>query len=234
MPIAVLIGTIYALARLAQSSRVHDPAHRRPRARAARCWLLASLALVFGVVTFVCRRLPRAAHRAHRAASCRRGYQRRPEARPLRRLAQGAREHGRRRAQLLDQRRLGRGAARTLQRRAHLRVRRRRPPPGAHLGRAGDRRSTDGDWTLRDVDRRRAGSSDRRRPRPSGQDKLADARWPSTPVARSGRGRGAAGHDDVDARPLALHRPPRRQRAGGADAADPVLEARALSRSPAS
>ena len=55
LPIAVLIGTIYALARLAQSSRVHDPAHRRPRAgpRAvaagdARAWRSRVVTFVVG------------------------------------------------------------------------------------------------------------------------------------------------------------------------------------------
>jgi lipopolysaccharide export system permease protein len=53
MPIAVLIGTIYALARLAQSSQ-YTILRTGGLGPGRALWLLASLALVFGAVTFVC------------------------------------------------------------------------------------------------------------------------------------------------------------------------------------
>jgi lipopolysaccharide export system permease protein len=53
MPIAVLIGTIYALARLAQSSQ-YTILRTGGLGPGRALWLLASLALVFGLVTFVC------------------------------------------------------------------------------------------------------------------------------------------------------------------------------------
>jgi lipopolysaccharide export system permease protein len=53
MPIAVLIGTIYALARLAQSSQ-YTIQRTGGLGPGRALWLLASLALFFGAVTFVC------------------------------------------------------------------------------------------------------------------------------------------------------------------------------------
>ena len=53
MPIAVLIGTIYALARLAQSSQ-YTILRTSGLGPTRALWLLASLALVFGAITFVC------------------------------------------------------------------------------------------------------------------------------------------------------------------------------------
>jgi lipopolysaccharide export system permease protein len=53
MPIAVLIGTIYALARLAQSSQ-YTILRTGGLGPGRALWLLTSLALVFGFVTFVC------------------------------------------------------------------------------------------------------------------------------------------------------------------------------------
>ncbi len=53
MPIAVLIGTIYALARLAQSSQ-YTVLRTGGLGPGRALWLLTSLALVFGLVTFVC------------------------------------------------------------------------------------------------------------------------------------------------------------------------------------
>ena len=52
MPIAVLIGTIYALARLAQTSQ-YTILRTGGLGPGRALWLLASLALVFGAVTFV-------------------------------------------------------------------------------------------------------------------------------------------------------------------------------------
>jgi lipopolysaccharide export system permease protein len=52
MPIAVLIGTIYALARLAQTSQ-YTILRTAGLGPGRALWLLASLALVFGAVTFV-------------------------------------------------------------------------------------------------------------------------------------------------------------------------------------
>jgi len=53
MPIAVLIGSIYALARLAQSSQ-YTILRTSGLGPGRALWLLTSLALVFGAVTFVC------------------------------------------------------------------------------------------------------------------------------------------------------------------------------------
>jgi lipopolysaccharide export system permease protein len=53
MPIAVLIGCIYALARLAQSSQ-YTILRTGGLGPGRALWLLTSLALVFGFVTFVC------------------------------------------------------------------------------------------------------------------------------------------------------------------------------------
>jgi lipopolysaccharide export system permease protein len=53
MPIAVLIGTIYALARLAQSSQ-YTILRTGGLGPGRALWLLTSLALVFGLVTFLC------------------------------------------------------------------------------------------------------------------------------------------------------------------------------------
>ncbi len=53
MPIAVLIGSIYALARLAQSSQ-YTILRTGGLGPGRALWLLTSLALVFGFVTFVC------------------------------------------------------------------------------------------------------------------------------------------------------------------------------------
>jgi lipopolysaccharide export system permease protein len=53
MPIAVLIGAIYALARLAQSSQ-YTILRTGGLGPGRALWLLTSLALVFGLVTFVC------------------------------------------------------------------------------------------------------------------------------------------------------------------------------------
>lgn len=53
MPIAVLIGSIYALARLAQSSQ-YTILRTGGLGPGRALWLLTSLALVFGGVTFVC------------------------------------------------------------------------------------------------------------------------------------------------------------------------------------
>jgi lipopolysaccharide export system permease protein len=53
MPIAVLIGSIYALARLAQSSQ-YTILRTGGLGPGRALWLLVSLALVFGLVTFVC------------------------------------------------------------------------------------------------------------------------------------------------------------------------------------
>src|SRR5664279_873832 len=53
MPIAVLIGTIYALARLAQTSQ-YTILRTGGLGPGRALWLLASLAMAFGLVTFLC------------------------------------------------------------------------------------------------------------------------------------------------------------------------------------
>ena len=60
------------MARLAQSSRVHDPAHRPASARAARSGLLACIGLLFARAHLRPRRLRDAAQRAGRGLPARR------------------------------------------------------------------------------------------------------------------------------------------------------------------
>src|SRR5664280_1548419 len=108
---------------------IHDPAHRRSRTRPRALAAGEPVArLRPGHVSL--RRLPRTEQRAPREPAARQ-LQRQPQARPGRRLDQGARQDARGRAQLLDQCRLGRSridAARC----PHLRVRCGRPPFVAH------------------------------------------------------------------------------------------------------
>ena len=134
MPIAVLIGTIYALARLAQTSQ-YTILRTGGLGPGRALWLLASLALVFGAFTFVVGDYV-APISARIGSQLRAALQRQPQARPLRRLDQGALVEPGGRAQLFDQRRLGR-ARHAAARRPHLRVRRRRPAAQPHRRGAG-------------------------------------------------------------------------------------------------
>ena len=124
-PICVLIGTIYSMARLAQSSEytILRTGGLGP-VRALR--LLALLGLFFGGVTFVVGDYvsPLSEREAVLLKASFRGGL---HARPRRGLAEGAAHTRRRRARDLDQRGTHRGQRRA-RRHSHLRVRRRRAP----------------------------------------------------------------------------------------------------------
>ena len=128
-PIAVLIGTIYALARLAQSSE-YTILRTGGLGPGRALSLLAGLGLMFALATFVIGDYlaPLSERQATELQARAKG---KLQARPHRRLAEGSREHARRRAQLLGQRRLGRRRADAAGH-PHLRVRRRRPAGAAH------------------------------------------------------------------------------------------------------
>ena len=225
VPIAVLIGTHLRPGAAGADVAVHDPAHRRPRARAARsgcwrAWAWCSALLTFVVGDYVAPAQRAPGQPAAGAAQRRR----RRSAAP----APGSRTtpHAAGRAQLLDQRRRRPRAARCCTTCASSSSTPTAaccgasPPPAAQV--AGD-----AVVDLAATSPSRAGSTARQAPR-CAEEQLARARLAQHAVGRRGRRGGAAGRDHVDARALSLHRPPRRQRAGRAAPADPVLEARAL------
>ena len=202
---------------------VHDPAHRRPRPGpgARACW--PALALVFGAITFVVGDYlaPISENFASQLRAAFRGSLK------LERSGAWIKEHadtpaGERSYSInvgSAERRLDAAPG------AHLRVRRRRPAALAHQrgrGQGAPRRPLDA------LGRRAHALARRRRrlDRPAGA--ARHARLEEHALAQGRRRRGAAGDDDVDGRALALHRPPRRERADGAAAEDPVLEARPL------
>ena len=225
MPIAVLIGTIYALARLAQIVAVHDPAHRRPRP--------GPRALAAGQPGARVRRLHLRGRRLRRRrsasaspASCARASAaasssdaRAPGSRSIRSgpaasasysINVGSAERGTllRDVRIFEFDADGRLLTRTA---AAAGVGR----PRRHLDL--QRRDADAlDRGRRRVERAR-GEARRRCEWHSSlsPNVVAAAVLPVTTMST--------------ARALALHRPPRRQRAGGAGAEDPVLESRPLS-----
>ena len=226
LPIAVLIGTIYALARLAQTSE-YTILRTGGLGPGRALGLLAALALVFGAVTFVVgdyvaplsreRRQPAARRRSAAASSSAapapgsRSTPTTPEPASAATRSTSARPSA------------GGGAAR----RPHLRVRRRRPAARAASPRPRPGSQRDGTWTLADVTRHPLAR--RRRSTPTApQERLATLDWQSTLSPEVVAAAVLPVTHDVDGRAVALHRPPRRERAGRAAAGDPVLEARAL------
>ena len=129
LPMAVLIGAIYALARLAQTSQ-YTILRTGGLGPGRALGLLAGLALVFGAITFVVGDYlaPISENFASQLRAAFRGSLK------LERSGAWIKEHADtagRRAQLLDQRRLGRCRLDPAPG-AHLRVRRRRPAALAH------------------------------------------------------------------------------------------------------
>ena len=173
-PIAVLIGTIYALARMAQSSeftilRTGGLGPGRALGLLA-CWAWPSAPLTFVVGDYVAPRSEREAvllkaRFAAAGSSAGTGAWLKERA-----------QHARRRAQLSvnvaahRRRRRARG-------RAHLRVRRRRPPAWRASRRATGRVDGDGNWTLDDASSARWPAAGR--PRHGAAVRVREAaRWP--------------------------------------------------------
>ena len=151
LPIAVLIGTIYALARLAQTSQytiLRTGGLGPGRALA----LLAEPGAGLRRDHLRRRRLPRADQRELRQPAAR-GVPRQPQARPLGRLDQGARRRPRPASAATRSTSARPSAGSVLRERAHLRVRRRRPAALRAPARPRPRSQRDG--TLDALGRRR-------------------------------------------------------------------------------
>ena len=149
LPIAVLIGTIYALARLAQSSeftilRTGGLGPGRALGLLA-CWARCSPSLTFVVGDYVAPVSERA------AVELKARFSRRPQARPRRRLAEGPPHAARRRERSYSVNVVRTTPDGVLRRRAHLRVRRRRPPASRACRRAPRVASATAEWLLDDA-----------------------------------------------------------------------------------
>jgi hypothetical protein len=219
MPIAVLIGTIYALARLAQSSQYTILRTSGLAPGPGHSGILASLALAFGAFTFVVGDYlaPISARVGSQLRAAFSGSLK------LGRSGAWIKEHSSgadgERSYSINVGSAERGTklrdVRIFEFDADGRLLSRTAAAQAAVGR-------DGTWSMSDVTVTRwveSGAVATAR-----EERLAALALAQLALARRRRGGGAAGDDDVDDRALALHRPPRRQRAGGADAADPVLE----------
>ena len=155
-PICVLIGTIYSMARLAQSSE-YTILRTGGLGPVRALSLLAALGLFFGAITFLVGDYLAPLSRA-RGGAAEGVVSRRPAARPRRRVAEGTPQRRRRRAAISVNVQRTASERRTAGH-SHLRARHRRPPAHAH-------RSTDR------ARRRRVGVAAARR----GAHRLADAR----------------------------------------------------------
>ncbi len=127
-PIAVLIGTIYSMSRLAQSSE-YTILRTGGLGPGRALWLLAALGIVFGIVTFVVGDY--AAPLSERESALIKAQYKGQRTGRAGAWLKDRHPLGRRRPQRVGER-AGAGGRRHPPRHPHLRVRRRRPPAAAH------------------------------------------------------------------------------------------------------